>query len=185
VSTTGEMVPGPVRWTLGPGSPRRRVVTVVLLVVAAALVSEILYVIERSRSFYAIQPGTAPVVSDQTDCKPSGGGEFALPNGRACVRMILPAGKAGNTDESIMMVDVLVGPATPWQYFLHQIHLLNAAENGSVIVPNAEILGTAPASQLACQDNEQMNDATAFAAVAALRRLGYPVGENDLGGRAV
>ena len=164
-----------------PRSTRRRVVTFVLLAVAALIVSELIYVIQAAGGFYAIAPGTAPVVSDQATCRQQSGGTYSLPGGRPCVRLVLPAERAGSGPGSILMVDVLVGKATPQQYFLHQIGLLHWFEDGTVLVPNQAILGNTPASQLGCQDDQQMAAATQQAAVVALRRLGYTVGEHDLG----
>jgi PDZ domain-containing protein len=80
-----------------------------------------------------------------------------------------------------MMVDVLVGPATPGDYLLWKLGLLHQLRDGTQLVPAKAILGTTPPSQLACQDNQQMTDATLAARVVALRRLGYPVKEADLG----
>jgi PDZ domain-containing protein len=170
----------------GPGRPRRtrrRVVAGIVIAVGALFLAELIYVIVRAGDFYAIAPGTAPVVSDQASCRAGSGGSYSLPGGQPCVRIVLPASKTGTSSRSgsILMVDVLVGKATPQQYFLHQIGLLHRLEDGTVLVPNQEILGNAPASQLGCNDTQQMSDATQWAAVVALRRLGYTVGQHDLG----
>jgi PDZ domain-containing protein len=58
---------------------------------------------------------------------------------------------------------------------------LNVFDQGAVLEPASSILGSTPAGQLGCQNNQDMNDAQSSAAVVALRRLGYPVTENDLG----
>jgi PDZ domain-containing protein len=104
-----------------------------------------------------------------------------LPNGKPCVRLVLPAGKAATLDGSIMMVDVLVGPATPLDFLLSKVGLLHRLRNGTVLLPNSAVLGTTPPSQLGCQGTQQMTDATEAARVVALRRLGYTVKEDDQG----
>lgn len=178
MTTAGEMLtdgaPGRGRW-------RRRLLVAVLIVVCAGIIAELLYVVVRSRSFFAISPGTAPVVSDKASCRAAPGGNYTLPGGQPCVRLVLPAAKAASVNGSVMMVDVLEGKATPWQYFLYQIGLLHRAEDGTVLLPNQEILGPTPPSQLGCQGNQQMADATQAARVVALRQLGYTVKQTDLG----
>lgn len=79
------------------------------------------------------------------------------------------------------MVDVLVGPATPADYVLAQLHLLSSVHPGTQLVPSGAVLGSTPPSQLPCQDTQQMQSATENASVAALRRLGYAVAEHHLG----
>lgn len=160
---------------------RRRPVTVILIVVLAVLAGAAIYVVHGAGAYYAISPGTAPVVSDSSACRSASGGSFSLPGGRACVRLVLPAGRTSAVSGSIMMVDVLVGPASPGQFLLSKLGLLHQFEDGTVLVPNGEILGTTPPSQLGCQETQQMTGATSSAAVVALRRMGYKVGENDQG----
>lgn len=166
---------------LPKGRPKRRLLVAALILMAAVLVAEVVYVVVASRSYFAISPGTAPIVSDQPSCRPAGGGNYALPDGQPCIRLVVPASKAAAVAGSVMMVDVLEGQATPWQYFLHQVHLLHSVDDGTVLLPNQEILGPTPLSQLSCQDDQEMADATQAARVVALRTLGYHVTETDLG----
>ncbi len=183
LATTGNMLQDEVQ---PPGRGRgrgllRRPVTVILVIVLALVAGAAVYVVHGAGAYYAISPGTAPVVSDTSACRPASGGTFALPGGRPCVRVVLPAGKASSVSGSIMMVDVLVGPASPGQFLLSKLGLLHRFEDGTVLVPNGEILGNTPPSQLGCQETQQMTGATSSAAVVALRHMGYNVGEDDLG----
>ena len=172
----------------GPGPRRsrplrRRVVAVTLVVVVALIGIGFLVVWRGASGYYAIAPGSAPVVSDSATCRSVGGGSYALPDGRACVQLVVPAGRAQPLAGSIMMVDVLVGPASPGDYLLSKLGLLHTLRDGTILVPSSEILGSTPASQLGCQDTQQMDDAQSSATVVALRRLGYNVTENHLGAR--
>lgn len=174
------MGPTPVtsrrRWRRRP-----RKLTVVVAVVAVVVVALVLWTVHGADEYYAISPGSAPVVSASASCRSSGGGNLSLPGGRACVRLGVPASLVHKSDGSIMMVDVLLGQSTPWQYLLDKLGLLHHVEDGTVLVPNSEILGTTPASQLGCQGDQQMTDAQDAAAVVALQTLGYKVAEDDLG----
>ncbi len=152
-----------------------------LIVVVALIVAGVVYVVEGAKGYYSIAPGTAPVVSADPACRASSGGSLSLPGGKACVRVVVPSSRTSPVDGSIMMVDVLVGPATPGDFLLHQLGLLHQFRDGTVLVPSSEILGNTPPSQLNCQNNQQMAGATSSAAVVALRRLGYTVAQNDLG----
>jgi PDZ domain-containing protein len=182
LTTTGEMLQEPPPVSGGRRRSRGRSVVITVLVLLIVLIGVgVGLVISGSHGYYAIAPGTAPVVSDQSSCRAAGGGSYVLPNGKPCVRIVLPAGKAATLDGSIMMVDVLVGPATPWDYLLSKLGLLHRLRDGTVLVPNSAILGTTPPSQLDCQNTQQMVDATQAARVVALRRLGYTVQEDDQG----
>ena len=185
MTTTGEMLqddggaPTP-----GRSRPLRRRVVVVTLVTVVALIGAGFLVIWRGASgYYAISPGSAPVVSDSKTCRPAGSGSYVLPDGRACVQLVVPADRSRPLDGSIMMVDVLVGPASPGDYLLSKLGLLHSLRDGTILVPSSEILGSTPPSQLGCQDTQQMDDAQSAATVVALRRLGYTVTEHDLGAR--
>lgn len=162
-------------------STRRLVVLSSLVVALLLIVAGVIYVVVGSRGYYAFAPGSAPVVSDQDSCRSVGGGSFALPGGKPCVRIVLPSGKGADLDGSIMMVDVLVGQATPVDFLLWKLGLLHQLRDGTVLVPSSQYLGTTPPSQVACQGNQQMVSATEAARVVALRRLGYTVGQNDQG----
>ena len=163
------------------GPVRASVVAIVIVVLILAGGLAALHI--GANGYYVLSPGDAPVVSASSDCRPSGGGSFSLPGGRPCVQLVLPADKVHPVQGSIMMVDVQEGKANSWQYLLHSISpsLLKAWDNGSVFYPVAAITGATPESQLSCQDTEQMNDATTFAGVAALSRLGYDVVQHELG----
>jgi PDZ domain-containing protein len=79
------------------------------------------------------------------------------------------------------MVEVEVGQSNAWQFLLSKLGLLNTFYDGTVLEPSGAILGSTPASQLGCQDDQEMSGATSYASVVALRRLGYTVTPNDLG----
>jgi Lon-like protease len=76
---------------------------------------------------------------------------------------------------------VLVGPASPFQYLYSKLGLLHTFEDGTQLIPAGEVLGTTPASQLGCQDTQEMSSSDSAASVVALGRLGYQVKQNNLG----
>jgi PDZ domain-containing protein len=160
---------------------RRKVVVISLAVVLALLVTAVVVVIRGAHGYYSIAPGSAPIVSADSTCRPAHGDSYTLPGGHPCVRLVLPAGKTHAVTGSISMVDVLVGPATPGDYLLSKLGLLHRFRDGTVLVPSKAILGTTPPAQLDCQSTQQMTNASSAATVVALRRLGYTVQENDLG----
>lgn len=151
------------------------------VVVLAALVAAGVWANDSANGYYAFQPGTAPTITTSASCKAGAGGELALPGGTPCVRLVVPAGRIHRIDGRLMMVDVLVGTATPIEWALAQLHLLDVVHPGSQLVPAAEVLGSTPPGQLPCQDTQQMTGATSTAALVALQRLGYKVGVSDLG----
>ncbi|MGH9060249.1 MAG: PDZ domain-containing protein, partial [Acidimicrobiales bacterium] len=102
-------------------------------------------------------------------------------DGTPCARLVVPAGKEHPISGRLSMVDVLVGPASPWDYLLHRVHLLKTFRDGSQLVPASDVLGNTPAGQLACQDTQQMTGSTEDASVSALSRLGYSVKSSNLG----
>lgn len=169
---------------LSPGAPdalRLQVLTLagaILVVLVAGLVG-ILKV--GADGYYVLSPGQAPVVSAAGNCKAAGGGSFVLPDGRPCVQLNLPAGRAAPIEGSIMLVDVFEGKPSPWQFLLYKLGWLKSLDNGSELLPNAAVLGPGTAGQLDCQNTEQAVQATSAAPVAALRQLGYTVKESDLG----
>ncbi|MGC8512580.1 MAG: PDZ domain-containing protein [Acidimicrobiales bacterium] len=156
-----------------------------MVVTVAVIVAVGGYVLHGAGEYYAISPGTAPTVSASPDCKSVGGGNWALPGGRPCVRIDIPASKSAPVDGSIMMVDVLEGPATPWEFALAKLGLLHSLEDATVLYPKQAILGGSPASQLGCQQTQQMQGAQSAASVVALRALGYKVAEKNLGAQVV
>jgi len=161
---------------------RTRVWVAVGVAVAVIVVLGVL-VVRGSRGYYEFSPGTAPLVTADAACRarPAAGDDLALPGGTPCVRLIVPAGQAHPVSGSLFMVDVFVGPATVDQYVENKLGLLNVFHDGMQLVPKDEVLGSTPASQLNCQDAQQMTGSTEAASVVALRRLGYQVKEDDLG----
>ncbi|MCU4185110.1 PDZ domain-containing protein [Acidiferrimicrobium sp. IK] len=175
------------RWS-GTGSSRRRWrllgalgVLVLLLAGGAAVINH------DANGYYEFAPGTAPAVTASPDCKVrnSSSTNLTLPTGAPCARLIIPGDKAHQVDGRLFMVDVLVGPASPVDFVLHKLGLLNTFHKGNQLVPASAVLGTTPPSQLGCLDAQQMTGSTQDATVAALQRLGYPVKENDLGALVV
>jgi PDZ domain-containing protein len=153
------------------------IVVVVLLLAGAYAAIEV-----GAKGYYAFAPGTAPRLTESPLCRASSAGaELSLPNGTPCARITVPPDRSHAIQGSLYMVDVLVGPATPYQYILSKLGLLHTFANGTQLVPAGAVLGTTPPAQLACQDSQQMEGATSSASVVALRHLGYQVKENDLG----
>jgi PDZ domain-containing protein len=172
----------------GTGDParRRRGRRVVPIVVILALVATLAWWSnDQADGYYVYQPGSAPQITTSAECRPSGSGDYQLPGGKPCARLVLPAGRTHTTDGTLLMVDVLVGKATATQYLLHRLGLLDHFSHGSQLIPDAQVLGTTPASQLACQDAEEMTGATTTAPVVALQRLGYKVGVDNRGAEVV
>jgi Lon-like protease len=173
------------RWLPGRGrrTRRSRWIWISALVVVVALVVTAWVLIDNGTSeYYAFAPGSAPRLTDNPQCQASsGGGSLALPNGTPCALLTVPPSQSHSIDGTLYMVDVLVGPATPAQYILSKLGLLHTFEKGTQLVPKGEVLGTTPASQLSCQNAQQMSGATSSATVVALNRLGYHVVENNLG----
>ena len=151
--------------------------------IAVLLIFDVAALIDRgAQGYYAFAPGTAPLITPSLDCRaPATGADLSLPNGTPCVQIGVPLGQAHTINGSLYMVDVELGPATAWYYVLDKLDLLKTFTTGVQLVPKKDVLGNLPAGQLACQDAQQMSGATSYAAVVALRRLGYDVKENDLG----
>jgi PDZ domain-containing protein len=166
-----------------PGSHRPRHVRVLALVIVLLLVAGAWIAIDRGAAgYYAFSPGSAPRITPSAQCREAGsGGNLQLPNGVPCARLGVPVRLNHGIDGTLYMVDVLVGPATPIQYLFSKVGLLRTFFDGTQLVPKDLVLGTTPPEQLACQDSQQMDDATSTASVVALRNLGYQVVENDLG----
>jgi PDZ domain-containing protein len=171
---------------VGEGPPTRRgrgrrwlaVLLIVLVVVAGGAV----YTDHQAGHFYAYQPGSAPLITASSSCRLDAAlGELTLPGGEPCARLVVPAGRAHDLTGRLLMVDVLVGPATPMEYLLDKLGLLNVFHRGSQLIPAAAVLGSTPASQLACQDTEEMAQATSTAPIVALQRLGYDVHADNQG----
>ncbi|MDQ2754910.1 MAG: PDZ domain-containing protein [Actinomycetota bacterium] len=161
------------------------VLIVALVIVAILAVGTVVAVVRGAKGYYALSPGTAPTLTDSASCRARNVGdvELVLPGGTPCARLIVPPNHAHPVNGKLFMVDVLVGPAPPWQYFLDKVGLLHHFSDGTQLVPANEILGNVPSAQLGCQDSRQMDTSTQGAVVVALRRLGYQVGESDQGAR--
>lgn len=158
-----------------------RVLTMVGIVVILLFAGLVAYLKVGADGYYVLSPGEAPVVSASSACRPAGSGSFALPGGTPCVQLGLPASKAQPASGRIMMVDVFEGKPNPWQFMLYKLGLLDTFYNDAQFVPNKYIIGNGTAAQLSCQNTQQAVQATSAAPVAALRRLGYTVKEEDLG----
>jgi PDZ domain-containing protein len=169
----------------GPGRPRsRRYRTFVPLATAVVLVAALAFwSSDQAGKYYIYQPGSAPHLTTSPSCRIDSSGDLKLTTGTPCARLLVPAGKAHDLTGNILMVDVLVGKATPVQFLLHKLGLLNHFSRGSQLIPAVEVLGTTPASQLDCQDDQEMVGATATAPIVALQRLGYKVGAVNHGAR--
>jgi PDZ domain-containing protein len=153
----------------------------VIIIVGLLVLALVAWLNVLARGYYVLSPGNAPVVTAASDCKAVGGGSFALPSGTPCVQLIVPAGQAHTDSGSIMMVDVLQGKPTIFQYVAYKLGWLSTFYGTDELIPNSVILGNGTASQLNCVDTQQAVQATSAAPVAALRRLGYTVTESDLG----
>jgi PDZ domain-containing protein len=167
-----------------PRRGRRRsagIAALVVIVVAVAAVA--IWSDNRAAGFYVYQPGSAPHLTTSPGCRVDSSGDLKLSTGTPCARLLVPTDRAHQLTGTILMVDVLVGKATPVQYLLHELGLLNYFSRGSQLVPDAAVLGTTPAAQLNCQDDQEMVAATTTAPVVALQRLGYKVAAVEHGAR--
>lgn len=155
---------------------------VAVLVVVALVVGAILWLRHAASGYFVYSPGSAPQIVADSACRSnSGNNQLALPGGAPCARLSVPAGRAHPLQGQVHMVDVLVGPATWGQYALKKLGLLKHFDAGTQLVPASAVLGNTPPAQLTCQNTQQMMGATEAASVAALRRLGYAVTQNNLG----
>jgi len=165
-----------------PGGTSARVWVLPLVVALMLLVGGWVAIDRGTNGYYVFAPGTAPQITNSPQCRSdAGSGDLVLPDGTPCALISVPANRSHPISGSLYMVDVLVGPANPYQYVLSKLGLLHTFEDGTQLVPKGEVLGSTPAPQLSCQDAQEMAGATSSAAVVALRRLGYQVKENDLG----
>lgn len=159
----------PRRWRRSVGLAA--VVVVLALVAAGVAVGE-----QGAGRYYAFAPGTAPVLTPSAACKgrtsPS---NLTLPNGTPCARVVVPPSHQHTISGRLYMVDVLVGKATPLEYLLDKVGLLQTFHGGMRLISAAAVLGNAPSSQLNCQDAQEMAGARMLAGVVALRHLGYNV----------
>ncbi len=160
--------------------PRRPSVRLVVVAVVVVLVAGLVVAVVRgARGYYVYSPGTAPVLTGDPACQ--GTKELRLPGGRPCVRIDVPPKLAHALDGTLFMVDVDVGQATPIQYALGKLHLLNTFDQGAQLIPANNYTGGLPTAQVNCESTAEMTGSQLNAPVAALRRLGYRVNEVDRG----
>ena len=164
-----------------PPASRPEIRTIAGVIAALLVAAGLAWLKVGADGYYVLTPGNAPLVTASAACRPVGGGAFAMPGGQPCVRVLVPGGRDHTSDDSIMMVDVEQAKANLWQYLLFKLNLLRTFGVVAEIHSSRDFLGNVPASQLNCQDTQQAYQATSQAPVAALRRLGYKVKEEDLG----
>ena len=83
-------------------------------------------------SWFPLSPGSAPTITTSANCRaPNQGDDLVLPDGRPCARLVVPSRRDHGLDGMLMMVDVLEGRATPWQYVLNKVGLLHTFFNGT------------------------------------------------------
>ncbi len=168
-----------------PASPRprrRRAGAVPALVAAVAVVAALAgLAVHQAGTFFVFSPGTAPVITTSASCRLDQG-SLSLPGGSPCVRLEVPAHRAHRSTGRLLMVDVEVGQASPLQWAEYELGLLGRERE---MVPVAAYAGNTPASELGCQDAQQMSSANENAALAALQALHYPVGGRELGAQVV
>jgi PDZ domain-containing protein len=153
-------------------------VTVVSLLIAGAVGVGVV----GAKGYFALVPGSAPLLTESSLCRAtSNGTRLALPDGTPCVEISVPPARGHAIKGSIYMVNVLVGPATPFQYVLGKLGLLDTFDQGARLVPAKTVLGSTPAGQRSCQAAQQMAGSSSSAVVVALHRLGYQAKEKDLG----
>ncbi|MHB8505938.1 MAG: hypothetical protein ACYDEN_09505, partial [Acidimicrobiales bacterium] len=143
----------------GAGSRRRwwtRPWFLALVVVVVAAAGVFAWADSAAGAWWTFQAGSAPEVTQSTQCTLAASGGLQLPDGRPCARIVLPSGRSHALDGRLLMVDVLVGPTTPWQYILAQLGVLDRVSRAAQLVPASSVLGGAPASQFTCQDNDEM-----------------------------
>ncbi len=181
----GDVVPTATWLARGarPRARRRAIVSAIAALAVVALLAIGWVVIDNGAGgYYQFSPGNAPLITDSAACRaPRPGADLSLPDGQPCARIEVPAGLSHSMNGSLMMVTVLVGPASPWQYLLNKVGLLGTFQDGTQLIPKGAVLGTTPASLLNCQNAQQMTGASQAAAVVALRRLGYSIPEVNHG----
>lgn len=158
-----------------------QVITVVGVVVILLFAGVVGILMVGADGYFVLTPGQAPVVTASKECRPVGGGAYALPGGQPCVQLVVPPTRAHPTKGTIMMVDVYEGKPNPWQYLIYKLGLSSVFQKHIEFVPDKYIIGIGTASQLNCQNTQQAVQATSAAPVAALRRLGYVVKQENLG----
>ena len=149
----------------------------VFLLGAVVIGVPIAIAVHEANGYYLFSPGTAPVITTSSRCRPSNG-ELALPDGTPCVRLVLPRGKAHPIRGEVLMVDVEVAQAGPVDWAEWELGLLGKQDQ---MVPAAAYAGTTPTSELGCQDTQEMVSADQDAALVAMAQLHYKVAEDPEG----
>jgi len=167
-----------------PGGRHRRIrLIVVVAVIVAIVVAAGIWGVIGARRYYAYMPGSAPQLTTSASCRPGPGGTLYLSHRTPCARLVVADEHGHDLDGRILMVDVLVGKATPLQYIEQRVGLLNLFHRGAQLLPNQAVLGDTPPAQYSCQDAQYMQQASQTAPVLALERLGYKVTYHSLGAR--
>ena len=167
----------PARGSRGWWSARHTAVVAILVLLAVAVGAPIAVASHYAGRYFVFSPGTAPIITTSSTCKPSQG-ELYLPDGAPCARLELPAGKARPFHGQLLMVDVEVAQANVVDWAEYQLGLLGKQRE---FVPVAAYAGSTPTSELGCQDTQQMVAADQDATLAALSTLHYHVAETALG----
>lgn len=165
---------GPYRLTARSSAPRLVMIAVVTALVVGIPVALISH---QASKYYIFSPGTAPLITDSSRCKVVDG-SLTLPDGRPCVRLIVPPDKAHTLTGKLFMVDVLQGVTTPWQWVEWKLGLLGTSRE---VAPISAYLGPFPQSEAGCQDAQEMSQANQYSALAALSVLRYKVKKIGLG----
>ncbi|HMK97278.1 MAG TPA: hypothetical protein VK425_06990, partial [Acidimicrobiales bacterium] len=163
----------------GHSAKRRSPPRLLLFCLAAVLVVGGLTALAShyANGYFLFSPGTAPSITSSAQCRASQG-QLALPGGAPCVKLVLPPGKSHEVNGKVLMVDVEVSQAGPWDWARYELGLLGGDRQ---LIPVAAYAGPTPTSELGCQDTQMMQSATQDAALAALAELHYRVGEYPLG----
>jgi PDZ domain-containing protein len=168
------------------GRSRPLAVLLTLAIVVLVIVDVAVIIDKGSAGYYTYSPGTAPLITASSSCVLNNASdELLLPNGQPCVQLGVPARLVHAVSGSLFMVDVLVGRTTPTDYVLWKLGLLKTFAPDDTIYSKVAVNGEAPASQMTCDNDEEMVGATSSAAVVALQRLGYSVREELLGAQLV
>jgi len=155
-----------------------------VVVVLALIAAGVGWSWAESGGYYTFEPGDALPVTPSSYCTHSTpGGNPHLRSGGLCAEVTLPSGRAHVDRGKVLMVDVLVGQTTPWQYALSRLGLLDTFYRAAELYKTDAVLDGAPPSQFDCQGVQEMVQATTDAPVAALRRLGYEVRSTYHGSR--
>ena len=160
---------------------RRWPLVVLLGLLAAVVGTAVGLAINQAGGYFVFSPGTAPLITTSSSCRSTPAG-LALPGGAPCVRLEVPRARSHGMKGRLLMVDVEVSQASPLDWAEYELGILSKHDE---MVPVAAYTGNTPASELACQDAQQMVSADQDAALAALTVLRYKVGASELGAQVV